>query len=239
MILGIKGRKNSGKSTVAKYLIKEYGFNEYAFADPLKEALVHIFDFSREQLWGSQEQKETVDPRWGISPRRAMEVVGTDLLQFDIHNHLKDGELPIDRRIWVLRFKIWYEKQIKLTPDMKLLLSDVRFNHEANIIRELGGEIWDVQRPNNPYKGEHLSETEQESIIADRTLLNSSSIVNLETKLDLWMNLLAAYSQKTYDPQQLVYAPYLPIKETPIVSGFESKLIKSKYSVKNTNQIKK
>jgi hypothetical protein len=184
-IIGIKGRKFSGKSTTAKYLISKYGYQEYAFGDPMKEAMVHIFDFSREQLWGTQEQKETVDPRWGLSPRRAMEIVGTDLFQFDIQNHLKEGEFPFGRKIWVQRFKLWYEKQIKLTPDMKLLLSDIRFRHESDAVKELGGEIWEIRRPDNPYQGNHLSETEQDSIVADSVILNSSNLINLETMVDI------------------------------------------------------
>lgn len=44
MIIGLTGLKGSGKDTVAAYLIKEYGFERRAFADPLKRSIAALFD---------------------------------------------------------------------------------------------------------------------------------------------------------------------------------------------------
>jgi len=38
LVIGLCGRKRVGKDTVAEYLKKQFGFTQYAFADPLKEA---------------------------------------------------------------------------------------------------------------------------------------------------------------------------------------------------------
>lgn len=77
-IIGLLGGKGSGKSTVCNYLVQKYGAVKYAFADPLKEIARRVFDFSEEQLYGSQETKETVDPRYGFSPRWLLQKLGTE-----------------------------------------------------------------------------------------------------------------------------------------------------------------
>ncbi len=76
-IIGLLGAAGSGKSAVSNYLVDKYGARKYAFADPLKAIAQRVFDFTHEQLWGTQEQKETVDPRYGFSPRWLLQRLGT------------------------------------------------------------------------------------------------------------------------------------------------------------------
>lgn len=64
MIVGISGRANSGKDTVANYLVNQYKFTKIALADPLKRFVMEVFDFSEEQLWGSSEKREEPDKRY-------------------------------------------------------------------------------------------------------------------------------------------------------------------------------
>lgn len=56
-----------------------------------------------------------------------------------------------------------------------VVIPDVRFINEAEVIRKAGGCIWCITRPSAGLKGEagqHISETELEHIEADRTILN-------------------------------------------------------------------
>ena len=41
-IIGILGNKRVGKDTVADYLVKNYGFIKYNFADPIKEICNYV-----------------------------------------------------------------------------------------------------------------------------------------------------------------------------------------------------
>lgn len=77
-VIAICGPAGSGKSTVADYLVHEYGATRYGFATPLKEMVKRALDFTHEQVYGTQEQKETVDPRYGHSPRWFLQRIGTD-----------------------------------------------------------------------------------------------------------------------------------------------------------------
>ena len=100
MIIGIIGKKRVGKDTVADYLVTEYGFEKMALADPMKKAVKEIFLMTDEQLWGSK--KDEVDERYGVSPRRILQVFGTELFQFDVYRHIPELEEKIGKRnLWM------------------------------------------------------------------------------------------------------------------------------------------
>ncbi len=185
-LIGIVGQKRCGKDTIADYLIKNNLFQRYSFADPIKRGAMEMFGFTEAQMWGSAEDKETIDPRWGISPRRMLQLMGTELFQFDITTHLTENEFPIGREVWVHRFKLWYEDQSKkLTTNdsFNVVIADVRFKHEAKAIREMGGEIWRVERPSIISSDLHASEKEQLEINADVTIINDSGLEELYQKI--------------------------------------------------------
>lgn len=203
-IIGIAAKKRSGKDTIAEYLIDKHGFERYSFADPLKKGAQEMFGFTDDQMWG--ESKEVVDERWGITPRKMLQILGTELLQLDIHNHTEEGEFPIGRLVWVHKFKLWVEEQKQKEkemiqealqakaagllpedepiPELKVVIPDVRFPHEANPIRELGGEIWKVDRPSLSFKDEHASETEIDNIDYDLLVVNDGTIEELFKKVE-------------------------------------------------------
>lgn len=178
-LIAVGGRKSNGKSSVADYIINKYGYTRYAFADPMKEAVKVIFDFSDEQLNG--DLKELIDTRWGISPRQAMQTFATELCQFDLIKYLPALE-PIGRKIWVHRFKMWYEKN----KEKNIIISDLRFEHEAEVIKELGGCIWSVERPQlfNVIDN-HSSENSLPESYFDERIINDLSLADLNVKVDL------------------------------------------------------
>ena len=88
MIIGLVGFIGSGKGTVGDILVNEYAFKQVAFADPLKDAVASIFQWSRHMLEGdtpeSREWREKVDPWWTqrlgyeVSPRLILQRMGTE-----------------------------------------------------------------------------------------------------------------------------------------------------------------
>ena len=56
MIIGLSGKKGSGKDTIAEYLCVQYGFINYGFGDPIKEIGRIMFDFTDEQLYGNKKE---------------------------------------------------------------------------------------------------------------------------------------------------------------------------------------
>ncbi len=78
VVIALCGPAGSGKSTVANYLVEKYGAQRFGFATPLKEMVKRALDFTAEQVYGTQEQKEAIDPRYLHSARWFMQRIGTE-----------------------------------------------------------------------------------------------------------------------------------------------------------------
>ena len=152
VIIGLLGKKRSGKDTSGNYLIENYNFVKYAFADPVKQICKILFDFSDDQLNGNK--KEGVDFRWYLTPRDAFQKIGTEFAQNDIYNYFpRLKERLKDEVIWVKLFRLWHEKN----KDKNIVITDVRFPHEIEAIKSLGGKIVKINRYTENYD-EHISE---------------------------------------------------------------------------------
>ena len=180
-IIGIVGKKQSGKDSIAGRLVEEYGFVRYAFADPIKFACQSIFGFTDEQCWG--EEKEIVDEYWGISPRKVFQVFGTELFQYELPKHAEELA-DIGRNFWVFVFARWYERQLAKYPDIKIVVTDVRFPFEADMITRLGGTIIKTVRSEHLDKDMHASETEMDLIPYSDLIENTGSLNDLYHKID-------------------------------------------------------
>jgi hypothetical protein len=62
---------------------------------------------------------------------------------------------------------------------LHFVVSDVRFQNEADWVRQRGGVIWRVDRPGTAGVREHVSEQGATAIKADAVLVNNSSIEDL------------------------------------------------------------
>ena len=180
MIIGITGKKRSGKDTIADYLIDTRAFGGYKFATPIKNAVADIFLW--DDRWVNGEFKETVDPRWGISPRQAQQVMGTELFRERMPEVLEDFSTLIGSDIWVKRFQYWYEG---LPEHFNVVVSDVRFKNEAAIITAMGGKIIRVKRDVLESNDTHASEVEMEMIEPHYVVVNNGTIPELHAKISI------------------------------------------------------
>ena len=162
-VIGFMGYAGVGKSTAAKALQAAYKDIEIAsFAGPLKEAVQQLFLFSDEQVYGSKEQKEAVDERWGISPRRVLQIVGTDCLRN-----------MIDPKFHVKRMSSYLQQcRSKL-----VIIDDIRFADEAELVNQYG-KCFYIGRPGYPKDDiRHASEYPPKHLASGYTILNSSDTV--------------------------------------------------------------
>ena len=180
MLIAITGHKGHGKDTIGNVLINEFNFVKYSLADPLKRAAQIIFDLNDDQVFGDYKFKDKIDPRFGVSPRKIMQVIGTELFQYDIYKHLPELEKKIPKRmIWALRFKWWY----KDNTDKHIVITDMRFLHESLMIRSLGGIILKVFRPGLKIPEDlHASETDIDNIHYDFLLISDEDIEKYREK---------------------------------------------------------
>jgi hypothetical protein len=82
-VVGLGYKAQVGKDTAADYLEGRHpgAAKKVAFADKLKKITMDLFGLSHEQCYGSKEVKETIDPRYGKSPRQIMQEVGDKMRQ--------------------------------------------------------------------------------------------------------------------------------------------------------------
>ena len=89
-VLGLVAHSGHGKTTVAEHLAAAHGAQIRSLAGPLKRAMQKVFGLSDAQVWGTQAEKEAVDPRYGFSPRWLLQRMGTEGLReefgSDIHH---------------------------------------------------------------------------------------------------------------------------------------------------------
>lgn len=166
-LVGIIGKKGSGKTECANVLIQNYGFQKVSFADKLKQVVSDLFDIPINCLY-DPNLKETYDHRWGKTYREIMQLFGTEVGRC-IYND-----------IWIYHT----EKRILQNSDDKIVIDDVRFKNEANLIKRQNGLLLKIIRPSvSQEQSLHASEVEQDEIKEDILLVNNS------TKEDLYKNL--------------------------------------------------
>lgn len=162
-VIGFGHKKGHGKDTLADLLIERYPnkFLKVAFADKLKKIAVLSFGFTQEQIFGNL--KEVVDPRWEKSPRECMQLLGTEMFRN-----------VIDSNFWVKSLFL----DLQLIPKNKIvLITDTRFHNEANAIKETGGLVFRVHRPDMPTNefSNHISETALDNYPWDGNIINDST----------------------------------------------------------------
>lgn len=144
MIIAFCGLIGSGKNAAAEYLVSQHGYTQDSFAGPLKDAVAAIFGWDREALEGttieSRAWRERVDPWWAnrlnishLTPRWVLQHWGTEVLRVGFHND-----------IWIASL------EARINRNERTVISDCRFPNEVDVIRQLGGHVFKVQRGPDP-----------------------------------------------------------------------------------------
>ena len=170
-LIGITGRARSGKDTAARLLKERHGYAPAAFAEPLKKMAAILCD-EPEALFHDDSAKESMAPLHGKPRRQILQLLGTECVK----PFFGDG-------VWVRHmFRRINSGQL----GTKVVITDVRFDHEADAILEAGGFILRLHRLGG-LTGEaaaHVSEAGIDSNKVDFTVFNNGSIGELADELD-------------------------------------------------------
>jgi len=166
LVVGFAGKARSGKDTAGKYLVDNYQFLRYSFAQPLKDATKIMFHLTDKQI----ENKEKPAEPWGRSPRELYQKVGTDIAR------------NIDVNVWVKGADIFRQEN----PGRSIVITDVRFSNEAFWIRNHGGIVVFLESKTRGIYNhtEHSSENGLSAEDVDVIIENDGTIEALHVKLE-------------------------------------------------------
>lgn len=181
-LIGIHGKARAGKDTLADYLVRQHGFIKQAFATPLKQAGKAMFGLSDEQVFGD-ELKEVIDPYWGMTPRTMLQKLGTE-----------GGRQVFGEDMWLKRWQKFY---LDYSNKSHIVVPDVRFDNEAQLVRSLGGVVIHLHNPNLVSKLDateraHPSEAGIKFKVGDVNVTNDGNFAQLYAKMSQLMELIKA-----------------------------------------------
>lgn len=203
-IIGLTGPAGSGKDTVAALLHTHCGAHVIAFADALRAEVVDAFCIEHSML----TQRETKEhPLSALALGRCIDGAFIDRMQALYASGTRDGGMvgeQIDlsaprspRQImqwWGTEYRrssapgYWVQKTAQRVAQLQtalqaclVVITDVRFDDEAQLVRSLGGQIWQIKRPGCEVgEGLHVSEVTGAAFAPDEVLNNCYDIRHLQ-----------------------------------------------------------
>lgn len=166
----------SGKSFAANVLA-QHGFASMSFAEPIKRMGIEFlmsFGYEKDQAVRFVfVDKEKFIPEINCTPRHMLQTLGTDW-----------GRRCIDERIWLTSMQTRIAKNLR-SGAIGVVIDDVRFENEAKMIKDMGGEMWKIVRPSVVNKSTHVSEGQLDSWDCfDRVIENSGTIQQFRDQLN-------------------------------------------------------
>jgi len=164
-VIGLTGYAQSGKDTVASILVGKYGYTRIAFADKIRDFLYginpmvacsptgYLQDLVNLVGWNEAKQEPQV--------RRLLQDLGISAREL------------IDENIWVT------SALGKINVGERVVVTDVRFENEAMMIKLMGGQLWRVKRVGVGPVNDHVSESELDGYKVDQIFVNNGSIEDL------------------------------------------------------------
>jgi len=169
-LIGLAGKAGCGKSEVALVLARE-GYRRHRFAGPLKAMLTTLLE---EAGFGEDEIIECIEGDLkelpvaelsGHSPRHAMVTLGTEWGRDTMHPDF-----------WVNLWK--FRVCALLDAGFDVVVEDVRFPNEEQMIRKMGGRLFLVEGRSKGVQSGHPSETHRVS--PDEIINNEGTLEDLE-----------------------------------------------------------
>lgn len=178
MILGLSGYAQSGKDTIANYLVKNYGFTKVSFADPIRKAL-HILN----------PKIDIADMR-GVPLATAVDGLGWENVKADspdARELLQRMGTEVGRELFGKDF--WVSQAMaKAGEHDNVVFADVRFENEVQAILGHSGAVWRVSKPGVEAVNKHTSETSLDNYKFDKHIHNIGSLEDLYSTVDYFIS---------------------------------------------------
>lgn len=159
----------------ARDLFNKYGLDRYEEFSDVWPIFEEKYIRSYERTWEEDSLNPESDRSVYISPRRMLQLVGTEF-----------GREMLNENVWLTTL---LNEINKVAPDVAVV-TDVRFPNELSFIAESNDEdvdsyVLEIQRPHNPDRTEskHKSEQRLDSTKIKEVILNDGSLEELQSKV--------------------------------------------------------
>lgn len=201
-VVGLCGFAFVGKDTVADLLACHGGFRKLAFADALRAELCEGFA-ADPSLFTTRELKETPAPELAFVRcldngyvGAALKYLGQREAAAGITAQMSKPRTPRETlQLWGTQYRRaqdpnYWTRQVRDTVgyftreahETRFVVTDVRYQNEADLVRTFGGELWQIRRPGSDgaAEGSHTSATDGTAFRPDRIISNSHSLKHLQ-----------------------------------------------------------
>lgn len=166
MIIGINGKKGSGKDTIGEYLVDNYGFTRLSFADALKRMCSDLYNIDLDCFYNVDLKEVPLvehnnkTPRWVLqNTAELFRQIEPDYWVKSVISQVKNGN--------------------------NYVICDLRHKNEVDYL----DVTMKVVRENTPYNNEddHISENDLNDFNFDIVIQNDDSLTDLYKKIDYIM----------------------------------------------------
>lgn len=178
MIIALTGPKGSGKDTVGQ-MIKEMYSNfapeTIAFADPVKDKVRYIFDLENNTEYDLFKRDVVEFNMPGVGRRRVpgRHVVREIGMLMRSYNEKQFTDYVVDKI---------HSYPSNMYPGKLWIVTDLRFDNEYTVLKNLGAKIIKITRPNYTYE-KHITERGFDDHLVDKILLNDGDKKYLEIRV--------------------------------------------------------
>lgn len=165
-LIGLSGYATAGKDSVADVLTRLYGYQRVAFADKLKAFVRDLNPYVAFPTTDKVRAAELVDAIGDTDAkthdeyRRFLQVTGTK-----VREYFGDA--------------VWIDAALNNLAN-HTVVTDVRFQNEAQRIKSLGGIVWRIHRPGVKAANDHISEHDLDGWKFDEHIINDGTLLDLE-----------------------------------------------------------
>jgi len=184
-VIALTGPKGSGKDTVGQ-LIKQYfiapGWSAHtiAFADPIKTVVRDLFVF--------ETMQEYDDFKRTTCNFSLPKTITRDMQLYQVEGrHLVREIGMLMRKYDDKQFTKYVVDEIEYRPDDVWVVTDLRFDNEWLVLKQLGAKVINIKRPNYEFDG-HITERGFNESLVDYQLLNDGDLAYLKTRVNSIMD---------------------------------------------------
>lgn len=175
-IIGLTGYARSGKDVSGKIITDTLGHTRFAFADPIRESLLLLDPFvcgavrfgEALAMCDGDWDKLKANAAFGKEVRRLMQIFGTEV-----------GRNLFGYNVWIDQL----ERRARAAGADAVVITDVRFDNEAEWIRENNGWVIEITRPGIVPVNGHVSDSGLSRHLIHSTIDNDGTLEDLAGKL--------------------------------------------------------